>query len=190
MFSLVSLSESKFSTLVALVPFVSHWCHTRVTLVSFVSHSWVVRIVRRSTYYPYFLREDGKYVKSDYVVSRKFLTKYFTNCWFWNSWISLDDRIIRMFNKTLRVSLDFQIYFTVNHCVKSVQIRSFLLCVFSRIRTEYGEIRMRENTDQKKLRIWTLFTQSTHSVIWNFEILDTLKHNTFFIHDFLLRKVE
>ena len=53
------------------------------------------------------------------------------------------------------------------HCVKSVQIRSFFWSAFSRIRTEYGEIRSispylfpkRENTDQKKLRIWTLFTQ-------------------------------
>ena len=53
------------------------------------------------------------------------------------------------------------------HCVKCVQIRNFFWSVFSRIRTEYGEIRsispysvrMRENTDQKKLRIWTLFTQ-------------------------------
>ena len=53
------------------------------------------------------------------------------------------------------------------HYVKSVQIRSFFWSVFSRIRTEYGEMRsispysvwMRENTDQKKLRIWTLFTQ-------------------------------
>ena len=53
------------------------------------------------------------------------------------------------------------------HCVKSVQIRSFFWYVFSRIRTEYGEIwsisphsvRMRENTDQKKLHIWTLFKQ-------------------------------
>ena len=49
-------------------------------------------------------------------------------------------------------------------CVKSVQIRSFFRSVFSGIRTEYGEIlsitvQMRENTDQKKLRIWTLFTQ-------------------------------
>ena len=52
-------------------------------------------------------------------------------------------------------------------CVKSVQIRSFFWSVFFRIRTEYGEIRsispysvrMRENTDQKQLRIWTLFTQ-------------------------------
>ena len=51
--------------------------------------------------------------------------------------------------------------------MKSVQIRSFFWSVFSRIRTEYGEIRnispysvrMWENTDQKKLCIWTLFTQ-------------------------------
>ena len=56
---------------------------------------------------------------------------------------------------------------TVTQCLKSVQIRSFFWSVFSRIRTEYKEIlrissysvRMRENTDQKKLRIWTLFTQ-------------------------------
>ena len=47
------------------------------------------------------------------------------------------------------------------HCVKSVQIRSFFWSVFSRIRTEYGNIRSiphsdwirRENTDQKKLGI-------------------------------------
>ena len=66
------------------------------------------------------------------------------------------------------------------HCMKSVQIRSNFWSVFSRTRTEYREIRsisviipnseryevslysvqMRENTDQKLLRIWTLFTQS------------------------------
>ena len=53
------------------------------------------------------------------------------------------------------------------HCMKSVQIRSFYWSAFSRIRTEYGDLRskysysvqMRENTDQKKLRIWTIFTQ-------------------------------
>ena len=53
------------------------------------------------------------------------------------------------------------------HCVKSAQIQSFFWSVFSRIRTEYREIRsissysfrMRENTDQKKLRIRALFTQ-------------------------------
>ena len=54
-----------------------------------------------------------------------------------------------------------------SHYVKSVQIRSFSWSVFSRIRTEYWEIlgispyslRMRENMDQKELRIWTLFRQ-------------------------------
>ena len=63
----------------------------------------------------------------------------------------------------------------ITHCVKSVQIRSFFWSVFSRIRTEYGEIlrtspysaRTWENTDQKKLRIWTLFTQWLHGrAIW------------------------
>ena len=52
-------------------------------------------------------------------------------------------------------------------CVKSVQIRSFFWSLFSCIRTEYGylwskspySVRMQENTDQKHLRIWTLFTQ-------------------------------
>ena len=55
------------------------------------------------------------------------------------------------------------------HCVKSTRIRSIFWSVFSCIQTEYGEIlrispysvRMRENTDQKKLRIWTHFTQCT-----------------------------
>ena len=54
-----------------------------------------------------------------------------------------------------------------NHCVKSVQIRSIFWSVFSCIRDEYGgllrkspySVLMQENTDQKKLRIWTLFTQ-------------------------------
>ena len=53
------------------------------------------------------------------------------------------------------------------HCVKSVQIRGFFWSVISRIRTEYREtihissysVRMREKKDQKKLRIWTHFTQ-------------------------------
>ena len=53
------------------------------------------------------------------------------------------------------------------HCVKNVQVRSFFWFVFSRIQTEYGDLRskspylvqMRENMDKKKLCIWTLFTQ-------------------------------
>ena len=54
-----------------------------------------------------------------------------------------------------------------DHCVKSVQTQGFFWSVFSRIRTEYGEIRsispysvrIRENRDQNKLRIWTHFKQ-------------------------------
>ena len=48
------------------------------------------------------------------------------------------------------------------YCVKCVQMRSFFRSVFSRIWTEYlssYSVRMREYADQKKLRIWTLFTQ-------------------------------
>ena len=39
------------------------------------------------------------------------------------------------------------------HCVKSVQIR----CFFGRVFLYSG--RIQKNTDQKKLRFWTLFTQ-------------------------------
>ena len=53
------------------------------------------------------------------------------------------------------------------HCVKSVQIRSFFWSVFSCIQTQYRDlrskspysVRIQENADQKKLSIWTLFTQ-------------------------------
>ena len=66
---------------------------------------------------------------------------------------------------------------TNHHCVKSVQIRSFFWSAFSRIRTEYGEIlrifpysvQIRENMDQKKLRIWTHFTQCMLS--WLLQLL-------------------
>ena len=55
----------------------------------------------------------------------------------------------------------------VLHCVKSVQIQSFLWSVFYCIRTQYGDllrkppnsVRIQKNKDQKKLRIWKLFTQ-------------------------------
>ena len=54
-----------------------------------------------------------------------------------------------------------------DHYVKRVQIRSFFWFVFSCIRIEYGDlvrkspysVRIQENTNQKKLRIWTLFMQ-------------------------------
>ena len=47
------------------------------------------------------------------------------------------------------------------HCLKIVQLRSNFWSVFSRVRTEYG-VRMRENTDQKLLRIWTLHAVAKH----------------------------
>ena len=67
---------------------------------------------------------------------------------------------ICLFNKNIDIHLD-------NHSVKSVQIRGFFWSVFSCIRTEFEDIRSKssysvqihENTDQKKLFIWTLFTQ-------------------------------
>ena len=51
--------------------------------------------------------------------------------------------------------------------MKRVQIRSFLWSIFSRFWTEYGEwrskspylVQIRENTDRKRLRNWTLFIQ-------------------------------
>ena len=53
-----------------------------------------------------------------------------------------------------------------HHCVKSVQIRSFFLVrIFphsDRIRIDTDQ-KIRENTGQKKLRIWTLFTQRVSS---------------------------
>ena len=57
--------------------------------------------------------------------------------------------------------------YVLRHYVKSVQIRSFFRSLFPYIWTECGEIpsispclfRIRENTDQKKTRIWTLLTQ-------------------------------
>ena len=57
--------------------------------------------------------------------------------------------------------------FSCTHCMKSVQILSFFWSVFCSIQTKYGDlprkspysVRILENTDQKKLCIWTLFTQ-------------------------------
>ena len=58
------------------------------------------------------------------------------------------------------------------HCVKSVQIQSFFWSVFSSFWTEYGDlwrkspysVRKRENTDQKKLHIWTIFKKRSNLV--------------------------
>ena len=72
--------------------------------------------------------------------------------------------------------------------MKSVQIRNFFWPVFSLIRTEYVKVqnissysvRMWEYKDQKKLRIWTIFTQCKSKWVnaliipWKFCLLITL----------------
>ena len=80
------------------------------------------------------------------------------------SWIEIKQSTWVSYN--LKAAIDDSWLHRLIHYVKSVQIRSFFWSVFSCIRTEYGlntdspcSVRMRENTDQKKLRILTLFTQ-------------------------------
>ena len=94
----------------------------------------------------------------DGVFLRKLLT---VECWIFpqkaSSW---------MFGRVLNTPQTC-VVLHFSHCVKSVQIRSFSWYVFSCIRSEYGDllrkssdsVRIRKNTDQKKLRVWTLFTQ-------------------------------
>ena len=65
-----------------------------------------------------------------------------------------------------------------NHSVKSVQIRSFFWSVFSCIRTGYADlrgkslysVRLQENTDQKKLRIWTLHAVNCLNTLTEFSL--------------------
>ena len=60
-----------------------------------------------------------------------------------------------------REHANYYSYGQVLHCAKSVQIRSFFWTVFSCIRSiSPYSVRLRENKDQKKLRIWIHFTQS------------------------------
>ena len=72
------------------------------------------------------------------------------------------------------------IIFDIPHCIKSVQIRRFFWFVFFCIRIEYRlnmySVRIREKTDQKKLRIWTLFTQCQFQVELHFHTLPSFKN--------------
>ena len=88
----------------------------------------------------------------------------------WRSMISFTS-ILRLFISgyldTLDRAWNFLLAFLQIYSVKSVQIRSFFWSVFSNIRTEYEDLRskspyslrIQENTDHNKLRIWALFTQ-------------------------------
>ena len=63
--------------------------------------------------------------------------------------------------------------------MKRVQVPNFFWSVFSRIWTEYSDLRgkspysvqIRKNKDQKKLRIWTLCAQwNTWGISWGYQI--------------------
>ena len=62
----------------------------------------------------------------------------------------------------------------------SVQIRDFFWSLFSRVRTEYGDskspdsVRIPENTDQKKLQLWTLFMQWQCCYCWIWTNIDLI----------------
>ena len=58
----------------------------------------------------------------------------------------------------------FKIVNQNRHCVKSAQIEFLLVCIFP------YSLRIRENTDQKKLRIWTFFTQCGMKIFVNTKI--------------------
>ena len=78
------------------------------------------------------------------------------------------------------------------HCIKSVQIASFFWSVFSYIWTDHGDllhkspnsVRIQENTDQKIIRTWTLFTQwealtreNDHEIIYSYYCLVSKKND-------------
>ena len=84
----------------------------------------------------------------------------------------------------------FKIIICLQHCMKSAQIRNFFWSVFSCIWTEYGglqskspySIRIQENTDQRNLRIWTLFMQCKIIITTSFILIrkkDFPSHNSF-----------
>ena len=81
------------------------------------------------------------------------------------------------------------------HCMISFQIRSFFWSVFSCIRTEYVDlnrkspysVRMRENTDQKKLHLWILLTQCkmirhTLKILWTLAIKHSYENKLFYFN--------
>ena len=95
-----------------------------------------------------------------------------------------------------------------SHWVKSIQIRSIFWSVFSYIQTEYRDlcrkfsnwVQIQENTDQKKLRIWTFFTQCGFAFRLSVKGLQLPKYNkdnhnpifldfTSFLENYFLRHV-
>ena len=69
-----------------------------------------------------------------------------------------------------------------DHCAKNAKIWRFFWSVFSRIRTKYGYllhksphlVRIRENTDQKKLRFLTFLVQWIYSEVCHTSLMEYL----------------
>ena len=81
------------------------------------------------------------------------------SCFMKDKWIAATSGILisKYIHRKMFASL--QIFLT-NHCVKSIQFRSFQQNTeFFLVRIFLYSVRIQENTDQKKLRIWTIFTQ-------------------------------
>ena len=74
------------------------------------------------------------------------------------------------FEKVINDFKPLSIFAKKLHCVKSVQIRIFFFGPYFPLfglnsKSPYS-VRIQENTDQKKLRIWTLFTQCFIIDVW------------------------
>ena len=94
-------------------------------------------------------------------------------------------------NRHLRCLTEF-------YCMKSVQIRSFFCSVFSCIPTEYGDllrkssysVQAQENTNQKKLRILTLFTHCSEYALGQVLEICTAQNKVFFLGIYVINTSE
>ena len=82
--------------------------------------------------------------------------------------------------------LNYQVYVPPTNWFDLTQLTAWKVCkygfffwsVFSCVQTEYEYFRTQENTDQRKLLIWTLFTQWLSLSVFPVTFLSTLPHKT------------
>ena len=104
-------------------------------------------------------------IPTNRLTFKNILPSTYSTSFSWPKWTAIN--VPSGYMVILNLTVNTHDFHWILHYVKSVQIRSFFWCLFSRIQTEYGEIRsisphsvrMRENTYQKKFRIWTHFTK-------------------------------
>ena len=93
------------------------------------------------------------------------------NLWKWKE-------LPKIYWKLTKRTHEGRLYILLVHCVKSVQIRSFFWSVFSRIRTENGEIR---SISPYSVRIWEN-TAWKNSVFRHFSLSGTLIKKILLLH--------